>query len=116
MVNSKRKGAGFERELARALTAEGYKCHRSAQYCGKSGEAADVIGLPYIHIEAKKQEKMRLYEWYAQAKRDAKEGLIPAVFHKANYKPMLVTLSFEDFMEIYREYEASRRGDTDADI
>lgn len=50
---------------------------------------------------------MQLYNWMSQAKADAKEGLIPAVFHKKNNHKILVTLEFDDFMEIYKEYEAS---------
>lgn len=109
-VNSKQKGARFERELARILRDYGYgDAHRTAQYCGNTGDASDVEGLPYIHIEAKHQERMNLYDWMAQAKHDAApKGDIPAVFHKKNNAAILVTLELDDFMTIYKEYEASR--------
>lgn len=106
-INSKQKGARFERTLARKLKEHGYDCRRGQQYCGANGDA-DVVGLPYIHIEAKHQERMQLYDWMAQAKRDCKAGKIPAVFHKKNNANILVTLEFDDFMEIYREYEAGK--------
>lgn len=109
-VNSKEKGARFERELASRFREYGYtESRRTAQYCGNTGDASDVIGLPNLHIEAKHQEKMYLYDWMAQAKRDAKAGgqnVLPAVFHKKNYADILVTMTFDDFMTIYREYEA----------
>ena len=42
-----------------------------------------------------------------QAKRDSSgTGKLPAVFHKKNYAPILVTMELDDFMEIYREWEA----------
>lgn len=66
-----------------------------------------MVGLPGLHIEAKHQERMQLYDWMAQAKRDAMAGgenRLPAVFHKKNNAPILVTMELEDFMEIYREY------------
>ena len=107
-VNSKQKGARFERQLASKLREHGYDARRTAQYCGNTGEAADVIGLPGLHIEAKHQETMRLYDWMAQAKRDAKGQKLPAVFHKKNNSSILVTMEFDDFMEIYREWEAGR--------
>lgn len=101
-INSKQKGARFERDLAARLREYGFETRRSAQYCGNTGEAADVIGLPGIHIEAKHQEQMRLYEWMEQAKRDAAaSGNLPAVFHKKNNAEVLVTLRFEDFMTLY---------------
>lgn len=106
-INSKQKGARFERELASKLREHGYDTRRTAQYCGNTGDAADVCGLPYIHIEAKHQERMQLYDWMAQAKRDAKDGL-PAVFHKKNYAPILVTMELDDWMALYREFEAGR--------
>ena len=107
-VNSKQKGARFERLLASKFRELGYEARRTAQYCGNTGEAADVIGLPGLHIEAKHQEQMRLYEWMAQAKRDAKGKSLPAVFHKKNNAPILVTMEMEDFMEIYKEWEAGQ--------
>ena len=58
-INSRRKGVRFERELASVLRAEGYDTRRTAQYCGNTGDASDVIGLPGIHIEAKHCEQMR---------------------------------------------------------
>lgn len=108
-VNSKNKGARFERDLAKKLREYGYEARRTAQYCGNTGDASDVVGLPYLHIEAKHQETMRLYDWMAQAVHDAEAsgaGRIPAVFHKKNNADILVTLRLDDFMTIYREWEA----------
>ncbi len=108
-VNSKQKGARFERLLASKLREYGYDARRTAQYCGNTGDASDVVGLRGLHIEAKHQETMRLYEWMAQAKRDAEaggEGRLPAVFHKKNNAEILVTMRLEDFMNLYREWEA----------
>lgn len=51
-MNSKAKGARFERLLASKLRDYGYDARRGQQYCGANGDA-DVIGLPGIHIEAK---------------------------------------------------------------
>ena len=65
-VNSKQKGARFERQLASRLREYGFKTRRGQQYCGANGDA-DVVGLPGIHIEAKHQERMQLYDWMAQA-------------------------------------------------
>ena len=114
-INSKQKGARFERALASKFREFGYSnARRSAQYCGKSGEAADIVNLPGLHIEAKHAEAMRLYEWMAQAKRDASAGggqRLPAVFHKKNNAAILVTMEFEDWINLYREWEAGHRKD-----
>lgn len=108
-VNSKQKGARFERELAGRLREYGYDTRRTAQYCGNTGDASDVVGLPGLHIEAKRQEKMYLYDWMAQAKLDAAAGgknALPAVFHRKNNAEILVTMELPDFMNLYREFEA----------
>jgi Holliday junction resolvase len=113
--SSKAKGARFERSLARRFREYGYEARRTAQYCGNTGDASDVVGLPFLHIEAKHQERMSLYEWMAQAKRDAAAGgeNLPVVFHKKNNAEILVTMEFDSFMQIYREFEASMRGAED---
>ncbi|EJX08212.1 hypothetical protein EVA_03675 [gut metagenome] len=109
-VNSKQKGARFERQLAGLFRDYGYtEARRTAQYCGNTGDASDVVGLPGIHVEAKHQERMQLYDWMDQAKRDAKAGgagLLPAVFSKKNNHSILVTMELDDWMQIYREYQS----------
>lgn len=108
-INSKQKGSRFERQLASRFREYGYKARRTAQYCGNTGDASDVTGVPGIHVEAKHCERMQLYDWMAQAKRDATaggKGDLPAVFHKKNNAEILVTMEFDDFMRIYAEYAA----------
>ena len=109
MINSREKGKRFERKLASILKKDyGYDCRRGQQYCGANGDA-DVIGLPGIHIEAKHQEKMQLYDCINQAKRDAKDGLLPVVFHKKNNCEILVSMTLDTFMKIYPEWEAGQK-------
>lgn len=104
-MNSRTKGAAGERELAGELKKHGYMCRRGQQFCGANGDA-DVVGLPGIHIECKRVEKLNLYDAMAQAIHDAKSDEKPAVFHRKNRCNWLVTMRLEDFMELYRESEA----------
>ena len=108
-INSKQKGARFERQLASMFREYGYEARRTAQYCGNTGDASDVVGLPKIHIEAKHQEKMKLYDWMDQAKRDSKGSEnFPVVFHKKNNAEVLVTMQFDTFMKLYHEYRLNQ--------
>ncbi len=107
MTNSKAKGARFERTLASKFREYGYECRRGQQYSGANGDA-DVVGLPGIWIEAKHQERMSLYDWMEQAKRDSKGNGLPAVFHKKNNAEILVTMELSDWMKIYKEYASSK--------
>ena len=103
-VNSKRKGATGERELAHKLNEYGFNTRRTVQYNGKADDGqADLVGLPNIHIEAKRVEKLNLQDAMAQAIHDAK-GKLPAVFHRKNHCEWLVTMRLSDWMELYKEY------------
>ena len=106
-MNSKRKGACGERELANKLKEYGYDCRRSQQYCGVNGDA-DVVGLDGIHIEVKRVERLNIYDAIGQAKRDAKSGDKPTVFHRKNNCEWLVTMTLDDWMELYREWSNGR--------
>ena len=102
-MNSRDKGARGERELAKKLGEFGYDCRRGQQFCGANGDA-DVIGLPNLHIECKRVERLNLYDAMAQAKHDAREGELPSVFHRKNNCKWLVTMEIEDFMRLYKEW------------
>jgi len=108
-MNSQKKGKSGELELAHKLNEYGFECRRTQQFCGKGGESADVIGLPYIHIECKRVEKLNIDEALLQAIRDRKPENIPAVFHRRNNTPWKVTLKLDDFMKIYQEYYSSMK-------
>ena len=100
-INSKQKGKAGELELAHKLQEYGYDAKRSVQYNGKDGQA-DVVGLPNIHCEVKRVEKLNIYDAIEQAKRDAKNGDLPAVFHRKNRCNWLVTMELPDFMNMYK--------------
>jgi len=103
-LNSKKKGKRGELELARKLREYGYDTRRGQQYSGIGGD--DVVGLDGIHIECKRVEKLNIYEAIRQAVRDAKVDEKPAVFWRKNREDWLVIMRLEDWIELYREWEA----------
>ena len=85
------RAAGCRGELAcrDQFRKFGFTARRSAQYCGQSGEAADVIveELPWLHIESKSTEKKNFLDWLNQAERDtAGTGKVPLVCHKRDHR------------------------------
>ena len=104
-MNSRNKGKIGELELAKLLRDHGFKSRRGQQYCGTSGEA-DVTGIPGLHIECKRVEKLNLEAAMEQAVRDARSSERPAVFHRKNRKPWLTTMLSEDFIAIYKDHLA----------
>lgn len=111
-MNSRRKGAAGERELAAELRKHGYDVRRGQQYCGANGDA-DVVGLPGLHIECKRVERLDLYGAMEQSKADAREVDIPVVMHRRNGRQWLVTLGLDDFIKIYGAWEDGHNGKTE---
>ena len=104
-INSRRKGKTGELEFARLCREQGYDARRGQQYNGLEGE--DVVGLPGIHAEVKRVEKLNLEAAMEQAIRDA-GGKIPIVAHRKNGRKWMITMPVDQFFEIYREWEAGR--------
>lgn len=100
---SRNKGKVGERELAKTLRSYGYDTKRGQQFCGLQGNA-DVVGVPGLHIECKRVERLNLENAMQQSIRDSRENEIPVVIHRKNYGQWLVTIPLEAFMKIYNEY------------
>ena len=103
-INSRQKGKRAENELAHILRDYSYDTRRGQQYCGANGDA-DVVGIPGLHIECKRVERLNIEDAIAQSERDAREGEIPVVMHRKNNCKWLVTLSLDEFMKIWKEYK-----------
>ena len=108
---SRDKGKRGEREFAALCRDHGYDVHRTAQYRGNTGAAGDVEGLPGIHVEVKRTEALKVWDYMRQAIHDAQangDGNIPVVAWKKNDHPWLVIMTADDFFRIYSEWEASQ--------
>ena len=106
-INSRAKGKAGELELSRVLREHGYDTRRGQQYCGANGDA-DVVGLPYIHIECKRVEKLNLDAAMVQSRSDARENEKPVIMHRKNREPWKVTMLLDDWIELYREWAAGK--------
>jgi len=100
MLNSKNKGKASELEVVHILQEHGFEARRTAQYCGNTGDAADVISNLPFHIEVKHQEKLKIEEWWNQAERDAK-GKMPLLVFRKNRQKWRVVLDFETFLTFF---------------
>ena len=107
-MNSKNKGKEGEREVANILKSYGYNTRRGQQYCGINGDA-DVIGLPGIHIEVKRVEKLNIDNAMEQSFNDARYGEMPTVFHRKNRKQWLVTMPLVEWMDLYKAWENEKK-------
>lgn len=97
-VNSKQKGSRVERDLVKFLKENGCpSARRTEQYCGASGDAADVVAdeLSHYHIECKGTKSKvlnysTLTSWLEQIKRDCPKYKVPVIFWKANNAEWIV--------------------------
>ena len=94
------KGKRGELELAAILDGYGYNVTRGASQ--NYGTEPDLSGLPGIHVEVKRQERLNLAAALEQSEREARRfGGLPAVFHRASRTRWKVTMYLDDWMKIY---------------
>ena len=100
--SSARKGADGERELAAILREYGYTVERGGTM--SFGEKPDLSGLPYIHCECKRVERLNIHDAMQQAVADSmrfQDGC-PTVFHRKSRSPWLVTMRLTDWITFYQ--------------
>ncbi len=102
--SQQRKGADGEREIVSILNAHGYNTERGGSQT--YGMIPDIVGLPGIHIEVKRVEKLNVHEAMDQSVRDSirfRDGF-PALFHRRNNTSWLVTMRLEDWLSLYKRF------------
>ena len=101
-MNSKRKGSAGEREWAAFCRDHGFtEARRGTQFRG-GFDSPDVVGLPGVHQEIKRVERLNIHEAMQQSIRDSEGKALPIVAHRRNREEWLVTMRAEDWMEIYK--------------
>lgn len=100
MVNSRRKGAVGEREIAKYLREHGFTEARRGQQFKGGADSPDVTGLTGFHIEVKRVERLDLNASMEQSIRDSAPDEIPIVVHRRNNDYWKVTMRLDDFMEV----------------
>lgn len=100
---SQSKGKRGEEELRDILRGYGFDVERGPSQ--NYGTIPDVYGLPGIHVEVKRTERLNLTAAIEQAESDAErfgDGA-PCVFHRSNRKPWKVTMLLKDWMKLYEK-------------
>lgn len=99
-INARQKGKRNELLLAHKFQEYGFDARRSQQFAGINGDA-DVVGVPYLHVECKAVQKLNLDKAMEQSQRDSREGEIPVVVHRKDRQDWRITMKLEEFMPIY---------------
>lgn len=86
------------------LREYGYDARRGVQYKG-GADSPDVTGLPGIHIEVKRTERLSLYDAIAQSRHDAGDKEMPVVAHRKNNSEWVMIQPLDGWIELYRAWE-----------
>lgn len=103
-INSRDKGARFERDLAKKLREYGFEAERGCQHAGGKDSPDIKSNMLGIHIEAKNVEHLNIWNALDQSKRDAGENEAPVVMFKRNKSKVYVALPLDDFMNFYKAW------------
>lgn len=96
MINSRRKGAGYEREVGTALGLV-----RQLDQCREGG---GDLEHPALAIECKRRAvSVNVVKAMAQAEKSA-AGRTPVVIHRVNRSESLVTMKLSDWLALYDQH------------
>jgi hypothetical protein len=98
MGNAQRaKGLAGEREVAAIFAAAGYSVRNLE---GQGDALAIGVNGKLMHIETKRQERLKLPEWLRQAQSEAPKGVPPVVAFRQNRGEWLVALRLDDLLSL----------------
>lgn len=103
----KAKGREFQKEVRDMLLESFPALEPDDVKCALMGESGEDLKLspaarksiPYS-IEAKRQERLNIWEALEQAESNAKDGTTPVVFFRRNRSKAFVVLPAEHFVEL----------------
>jgi Holliday junction resolvase len=101
-MNANRKGKRGEREFAAVLRATGFDARRGRQFAG-GPDSPDVVSgaLPWLHVEVKRVQRLKIAAACAQAEADA-GGKPFIIAHRRNGEPWFITMPAEFFFRLLR--------------
>lgn len=99
--SSTRKGADGEREVMALLRERGYPIERGGTQ--SFGARPDLFGLKGVHLEVKRCETAKIWEWMQQSKEDAArfgDGW-PTVIFRRSRSDWLICMELSDWLCLY---------------
>jgi hypothetical protein len=103
---SRRKGAGFERELVLAFREAMPGCDVRRGLQSRSGREVADVDCPVFWIEAKRGRKPNVRTALKQAVSTAPPGRMPVAVVRDDRERAFVALSLDDFLELVRGWWA----------
>jgi hypothetical protein len=99
-ATERRKGAEFEREVARLLRARGWTYAGRSSDGRKQGGRGDIQNGPEgCHLELKRQERLNVPKAFDQVMADS-DGAIPILIHRPSRHEIMATLPAEELFAL----------------
>lgn len=105
-AKSTRKGANGEREVMAIMRDHGYPVERGGTQ--SFGQRPDLYGLDGVHLEIKRSERAKIWEWMQQSQKDAQrfgDGVPTVIFRRSRSK-WLICMELSDFLTFYQAAES----------
>ncbi len=97
---SRDKGKRGEREAAAFLSQlMGCDARRGVQYQG-GPDSPDVVGVPGMHVEVKRTERLQLMPAIEQAQSDAPASSVPVVMWRKSRHPWILCLPADRLLDL----------------
>lgn len=109
-AKSTRKGANGEREVMAILRGRGHAVERGGTQ--SFGQRPDLYGLDHVHLEVKRAENARIWEWMQQSRDDAArfgDGW-PTVIFRRSRSDWLICMELEDWLALYERAQGYKFG------
>lgn len=108
---SRRKGSGFERQIANLIKAVLPEWDPKRGYQSRyGGEEQSDVEIPYFHIECKAHKRVNIRKALTQAINDSQKiGRVPVAVTKDDNTKPVATMLFDDFLQLLLCYEYARQ-------
>lgn len=93
------KGANAEREVVHILEEYGFPARRGQVF---NGEPDIICPMLPFHFEVKRQETLKINDWWKQSV-SAAGNEIPTVVFRRSHEPWKVVISLTDLLTILKE-------------
>lgn len=106
--SERNKGMAAEREVRDIINSlSSFKVHKTPHSGALTWLKGDLIGLPDIHIEVKRQERIQIDAWMRQAADQADAGQVPAVVYRKSRTPWHICMPLVDFIQLLDRLHAA---------
>lgn len=110
-ASAKAKGKRLENKVASLWRGKTGDMSVRTPGSGSGAKFKEDVYTRYFAIECKNQEKVKLWDWWDQARSEKSFNKPPVLMVSGNYRPILAVMAIEDWLDLVLEakYEEKKR-------